>query len=427
MWKRKPFFTSLQASFQKGSPNGSTHSSSSNNNNSHHGAGGGNTSVSSDSVSVVGAVHTQNIVDERLKQAATQFVEFSQRLKELELRMSLHYQDLVSTSKSRQAMMQALTNISQGCPLQEIVASENGACYANALEAKQVTTLLQTFETQIVQYVKDWERTVATRVGTELKHVQQLYQVTQKYQTKVAYFQRALAQSQKQPSHKPRMSALLRTPTTAQLEEKLTWNESKLRNAQRDYQRNLIAVTLLTEEVTLRAWKELVPLLLRLFDVDLKASTTASQMATQVARLRQEMVQLAQAHEMDFQSLHAGRLRVLREEDAVDFVPRAQWQELTSLVDASPVGKSTSTGNLPLTPHTTSTFEEEEEEDEHKESSNVEVTLERAFDLEEQSLISKTDGQLKYPRYIQIEGNSSTRSKMDDETTLTGVPDMVSV
>jgi len=441
----------------------------------------------SSSSSVVGVV-TQNahtIPDQRLKQAAEKFVDFSKRLHELHQAVNGHYQDLLQTAQSRQRVLTALARMAHNSPLQEIMSSassEATACYQNAADAAQTTALLETYRTELVDYVREWETTVAARVGTELKHVATLYNATEKYRAKVQQLQHKQQSADKNPR---RAGGLLRWNSNSKIMksnhtsssstvshnnhnnhnqntssdtigDKLVWNESKLRNAKRDYRRNLLAATLFTEEVTDRAWKELVPFLLRHMDLDGKAAASWYQMATIVAQLRNEMVALSQSHEMDFESLHKGRLRILREEDAMDFVPHTEWNDLESTVVPSEqpaeLEQPPPTDAALLSPATTTTRQQSQQErqDSPQGHAAVEVTLqniyghrsspnnrsspsrrnhqrneeEKKFDLEEESLVSGS-GLLKYPRYIDVNANET--SKLDDETTLTGLPDMVSV
>lgn len=415
----------LQASFQKGTIVGG-------------GVPGGSPPQSSlsDAGSVTG-VTTFNIADDRLKMAVDRFYECSKGLKELDASVITHYKNLVKTFHSRTQLLESLDNMAQGTPLEEIVKARNAACYSTALEVQQVETLLEKFQREVVEYVGEWEKTVSSRVGAELKHLQGLNQSYERYRLKVDGLHNSLENAKKKARTRPQ--------TISQLEEKLVWNESKLRNAKREYRRNLIAVTLLTEEVTDRAWKELVPLLLRLMDLDVKSSQTASEMAGTVTNLRNEMVQLAKANEMDYESLHKGRLRILREEDAMDFVNPQQLQELEASIDQSTIFLEDNNVNaglsLPSTPAGIGTQERlqeiipktKEEIAGSHDRLNVEVTLqephdddgeEKKFDLEDQSL--DTSGFLKYPRYIDVTVGGAD-CKMDDETTLTGTPDMVSV
>ena len=392
---------------------------------------------------------TSSIADDRLRMAADRFFDFSRNLKLLDQRIRIHYSDMLRTAKSRSLVLESLRAVSLNSPLQQIVGESAAAAapaswmtsndqhdiaendenhqhgisnddstitssYAAAFDAQQVMTHLQTYQREIVSYAGEWEKTVTTRVSAELKHHMALYRAWEKYHGKVQSLKLTLQRRKQQ-----------RNPS---LEDKLAWNESKLRNAKREYRRNLIAVTLLTEEVTDRSWKELVPLLLRMIDFDVSTTKDAKEVAMGLLDVREEMVQLSRRYEMEFETLHKGRLRIIREEDAIDFVDPEDLQDLESSIansfEKELINRVTRNGTPTCSDKDShSTAEEKPHDEKVADERPIEVAANVVEDDGEDD--DSCTGVPNYPKSIYLVPGVGT-ALADDETTLTGVPDLAS-
>jgi len=427
---------------------------------------------------------TIGIADDRLRIAADRFYEFRSKLHNLDDVLKIHLQDLKNAASSRMKVMEAMESVSRDTPLYEYVGStgmsqsqhttnsnkdpvSNGddviMTYTSALQPQQDPTLqnLERFETEIVAYVDEWETTVSTRVATELKHIQNLHKTWDKYHQKVESLK--VSSSKKTPGKKK-----------SDLEEKISWNESKLRTAKKEYRRNLIAVTLFTEEVTDRGWKDLIPLMIRMIDYDSRSRQNASLIVSSLSKVREEMVELGNRYELDYETIRTGRLRVLLEEDAVDFVDPGDLQDIESTIAGGSIQGGTRTtyfhngstiregsrspigpphhsssgvgvgGNPPGPPKNSSspiTENGSSKEDDGDLGGNVlpsqyqqqnkptAAKNQEGEDLEGDAF-EDSSACPNYPTSIYLvgpeDGGKGTRIA-DDETTLTGVPDMVSI
>lgn len=354
------------------------------------------------------ATNTALIADARLRGAAEQFHEFQEKLHYLHNILRTHLQDLHRSSASRALVVQALATVSHGSPMKDLVAGDDASSYTSLQEkaGHEASARLELYEQQIVAYVAEWETTVSTRVASELKHTQNLYRRTEKYRQTV--------------------------DKKNQSPEKLSWNESKLRTALKEYRRNLIAVTLLTEEVTIRGWKDMVPLMTRMIDLDISSTTSVNAVAKQLSNMRKELISLGQSYEMDFESIRSGRLRVLLEEDAMDFVDPSDLAsvEASTVIGAAPPPRLSSTETSsqveplespPREHRPEEPIREEDEFDEKEDAEVVEVKPQYPEDEDEDSV-----SRLKYPASIYLMPGSKWNC-IDDETTLTGTPDLCSV
>lgn len=352
-----------------------------------------------------GNTNTAVIVDDRLRTAVEHFNDFQAKLHYLNKVLRTHLQDLHKSSASRALVVRALTTVSQGSPMKDIVGGDDSSSYAS-LQGKadhEASARLEMYEQQIVEYVAEWETTISSRVGSELKHTQDLYRRTEKYRQSV--------------------------DKRNQSQEKLSWNESKLRTALKEYRRNLIAVTLLTEEVTIRGWKDMVPLMTRMLDLDISSTSSVASVASQLSNMRKEIVSLGQSYEMDFESIRSGRLRVLMEEDAMDFVDPSDLAsvEASTVIGAAPPPRLSSTetssqaGPLesPQEEHRPEKPIREEDKNEEKEEKPVKALYPEDEDEDR-------GARLNYPASIYLDPGKQWHF-IDDETTLTGTPDLVSV
>lgn len=264
-------------------------------------------------------INTSSIADNRLRQAADRFDIFKAKIKQLRNALRAHHADLVRAEASRSKVVQALKEVSHDSsdsPILDLVAGESSYATVHAENSRDMSSRLKEYQVELISYIANWEGTVTTRISTELKHVDQLYRNFVRYHNKVESL-KATADKKK-------------TLKDADL-DKISRNESKLRTARKEYRRNLVSVTLLTEEVTERGWKDLLPLVIRMINFDVEVSTVTADRMDRLEQVRKEMEALAERFEMDQDMIRFGRVEILLEEDAMEFVRPEHMQDIESI------------------------------------------------------------------------------------------------
>ena len=115
----------------------------------------------------------------------------------------------------------------------------------------------------VVEYAVDWERIVTKRISEGLKKGELLRVELDHYQSKVENMRTA--------ANVTLAKKKMVDPKTA---EKLSRNEEKLLNSRREYEKFKNALCVLIDETTLRSWKDLHPLLLKICQFDLTTATS---------------------------------------------------------------------------------------------------------------------------------------------------------
>jgi hypothetical protein len=267
----------------------------------------------------------RTIPDDRLRLAAQHFKVFKSKVKQLRNVLREHHLNLVRTEASRDKVVKALTEVSVESPMFDLVGGPPESALTHALSSyaavhtdcsREMATHLAEFQDEMINYVTDWESTVTTRIATELRHVDKLFKEFVRYHNKLEALK---ASAEKKKAVKDADLA------------RITRNESKLRTAKKEYRRNLVSVTLLTEEVTERGWKDLVPLMIKMIDYDVESSNKTVELFNKLIQLQKEMVTLGERFEMDAEDILNGRLAVLMEEDAMEFVRAEHLADIESI------------------------------------------------------------------------------------------------
>lgn len=264
-------------------------------------------------------VNTSTIADNRLRMAVDRFDIFKAKLKQLRNGLRAHHVDLVRAEASRNQVIAALTEVGSDTdsPLVNLV-SGNETSYAaiHADNSNDMSARLKEYQVDLISYMANWEGVVTTRIATELKHLDKLFKNFQRYHNKVESLK----------TNADKKKALKDTDL-----EKISRNESKLRTARKEYRRNLVSITLLTEEVTERGWKDLLPLLIRMINYDVQSSTAVASRMGRLVEVRNEMEALAERFEMDEDTVLFGRIDTLLEEDAMEFVRPEHREDIDSI------------------------------------------------------------------------------------------------
>uniref|UniRef100_A0A7S4T3V8 Uncharacterized protein n=1 Tax=Ditylum brightwellii TaxID=49249 RepID=A0A7S4T3V8_9STRA len=393
-----------------------------------------------------------NIADDRLRQAADGFHTFTAKLKKLNVAVKAYHQDTVRAQASRARLVSALSDVASDSPLSSLMRTspdqQDGSIVAYANTHKRavnsVQFSLERYQNEMITYVDEWETTISNRICTELRHVESLHKNWAKYDSKVASLKSA---SEKKTKKKDSDSV------------KIGRNESKLRTARKEYRRNLISLTLLTEEVTERGWKDLVPLMLKMLEFDIETSHESVELMERLKEVQDEFLCLAHRYEMGDGEIRDGRLKMLLEDDALEFVRTEDRRDIESLQPSintsTPLlsrshSSSTESNDLsssPIdvkklqtiqsTPPTSesdlspgdkpSRSEQPEVNPEQTEQPKITyVRKETIPDIENESVDERGRAVMPTSIYLQFD-EDGVASGIDDMTTLTPYPDRASV
>jgi len=289
---------------------------------------------------------TSTITDERLRAAVDRFYDFQEKLRYLDAALRTSVKDQRRALASHALVVDALSAATENSPVFALVGERlNGklspVTYV-ALQAKverEKSRLLKCYEDEIAKYVTVWEKTVSTRVMSELKHTHSLYRKMVKYHGKV----NSLTTSEQKKKKKTKKVDLEKI-------EKLNWNESKLRVAKKEYRRNLITLTLFTEEITDRGFKDIIPLMIRAIDLDIRYACDDAMMelAEQLSHVGDDLIEMGDNFGMDSKAMRNGRLRILHEEDAEKLVDPKEFGSLekSTQVRVVPISCSSCSSSL---------------------------------------------------------------------------------
>ena len=120
------------------------------------------------------------------------------------------------------------------------------------------------YQVKIVDYCREWERVVTSRVDAGIKETKKLQKELMHYLKKLERLRRIV--NRKEESGKS---------VSTKLKEKLARNEMKLQSAWKSHERSASMLCNLLEQVTRRGWKDFAPLVLNFiqFEVDHASGT----------------------------------------------------------------------------------------------------------------------------------------------------------
>jgi hypothetical protein len=313
-----------------------------------------------------GSTNTSNIADDRLKEAAEKFFVFKTQLKQLSEALAHNHKADTQTRLAKMKMLSTLSALCVESPLAGLVG--NFASVTDAASAGKDTTGYESLDDGIIgknnkdgvssntdknadnaqtnqseseqsdkgpgpevvasyqmlqsnfveqlegfvkcqeemlDYVKHWDQVVTSRVCAELRYVKKLQSTWLSYEMKVESLQASAAK--KQTKNKPVDLS------------KVARNETKLRRTRKEYNNNVIRNTVLIEEITLRGWKDLVPLLMKLLQYDIEVAKASALLIDPLKLLKEEMEAVCSRFDVADDFIMGGRLQQLQEEDAIDF------------------------------------------------------------------------------------------------------------
>ena len=324
-----------------------------------------------------GSTNTSNIADDRLKEAAEKFFVFKTQLKQLSAALAENHKADKQTRLARMKMLHALSALSVESPIAGLLGNHapvadtastskdttdhesldegiigenaNGGASSNAdgpnnsptnqsegeqsdtgSAAAEVTsyhTLQTNFVEQLeslvkcqeemLDYVKHWDQVVTSRVCAELRYVKKLQSTWLSYEMKVDSLKASAAK--KQTKNKPVDLS------------KVKRNETKLRRTRKEYNNNVIRNTVLIEEITLRGWKDIIPLLMKVLQYDIEVAKASATLVDPLQVLKDEIEAVCSRFDMEDDVIVDGRLKQLLEEDAIDFVRPEDMEEIGAI------------------------------------------------------------------------------------------------
>ena len=136
-----------------------------------------------------------------------------------------------------------------------------GSNYVNTMNALagQAKTRADDFQKNGLDYMKQWQNVVTTRVNSEMKRTDQLRRDADHYKAKVEALEKQVSALREKGKEVPSSTA-----------EKVQRNHEKLEEANKVYNFAATELYLLMDETVARAWRDLYPLFLKLLQLELE-------------------------------------------------------------------------------------------------------------------------------------------------------------
>jgi hypothetical protein len=192
-------------------------------------------------------------------------------------------------------MAELLASMSKDSPLEDIVgkpsasersASSDDKTYANVMDewSKASKGHADKFKAFALDYVAQWESTVATRITTDTKETDKLRRDADHYKVKVESLEKTIQKLQEKNKPVPEATT-----------EKLNRNQEKLDEANTTYNRAAENLVALMEEVVDRSWRDLHPLLVKCLKFDLDVHGEEDEILKSVEVCVDDLLELSRA------------------------------------------------------------------------------------------------------------------------------------
>jgi len=202
-----------------------------------------------------------------------EYQRLTKHFKELHKHLKERHAAMVSTGYSRQALAKTMAAMSEATPLAKSAGSNDAAVsgvaasqsnYVNTMNALATSSHARAddFQQKGLDYMKQWQEVVTTRVNAELKRTDQLRRDADHYEAKVESLEGNAKKLREKGKEVP-----------AATKEKLDRNQQKLDEAQKLYHHAATDLFLLLDEVVDKSWRDLHPLFLRLVQLELNATS----------------------------------------------------------------------------------------------------------------------------------------------------------
>lgn len=137
----------------------------------------------------------------------------------------------------------------------------------------------------VIDYATEWQRVVVTRCDKALKEAERLRVEVDHYQSKVESLRQSANEKMAKGKQVDQKSA-----------DKLTRNEEKLIKIKEENKKFSADTCLLVEELTERSWRDLHPLLIKIFQFEMTISTDEAKAMDNLKTVVHELKRLAASH-----------------------------------------------------------------------------------------------------------------------------------
>jgi len=252
-----------------------------------------------------------------LASAAGNFEVMKKRLKLLISSLKAHHQALLHVHKTRSDAVQLVATFSLNSPIFECAGElcsegKNVLSYASVHSsmASQQKIFGDKYGQFVVNYAVEWERVLTERITQGLKKSNEMRVELDHYEEKLKSIRMtvnvAIAREKK---------------IDPKLSEKLRRNEEKFKTAKIGYEKYVHALTVLIDEATLRSWKDLHPLLVKMIQYDCTVVKSQAKSLSGLDIVVSKLKNFAQEHNIpqsrlkDLQSMNPFELSGLNEQE----------------------------------------------------------------------------------------------------------------
>eukprot|EP00587_Corethron_hystrix_P005082 CAMPEP_0113299788 /NCGR_PEP_ID=MMETSP0010_2-20120614/1679_1 /TAXON_ID=216773 ORGANISM="Corethron hystrix, Strain 308" /NCGR_SAMPLE_ID=MMETSP0010_2 /ASSEMBLY_ACC=CAM_ASM_000155 /LENGTH=482 /DNA_ID=CAMNT_0000153085 /DNA_START=237 /DNA_END=1685 /DNA_ORIENTATION=+ /assembly_acc=CAM_ASM_000155 len=257
------------------------------------------------------------------------------------------HQSLKSVRSSRLDVVKAIQGIAEETPMWEpvgaVMMNEDGenvntGSYASIMFDidKKSEMLIERFEEYVVQYAEEWKKIVKTRVTQSLRSLERSRIEYDHYQRKVTTMRNSIEA----------MNDKGKDPNSG-FTEKLTRNVEKLDEWRKCYEKTRIDTYMLLNEVTLRSWKDLQPLVLKMAQFDHAESSDAALKSSCLKEVVTILQDIAAGHRISTN----GRLKQLANDEIGDVYTGHDYKSYKSLPKSFETQQKSSTKSGSLVNH----------------------------------------------------------------------------
>lgn len=165
-------------------------------------------------------------------------------------------------------MSKKLADLSFNTPIYEHIGStaieENHKSASIVVQeaSKEMQKFAATYQDMVVDYCVEWEQIVTERVDEGLKETAKLHETLNHYQNKIEGLRAKVLSKESTTKGSPQG-----------LTDKLARNEKKLEVAWKEHERSASTLCNLIEQVTMRGWKDLYPLVVNVIGWEIERAS----------------------------------------------------------------------------------------------------------------------------------------------------------
>ncbi|CAB9507907.1 expressed unknown protein [Seminavis robusta] len=219
-----------------------------------------------------------------LEEFNAKFDEFTKQFKPLVTVLKNHHAQLQKLQKTQGDVTTELAKWIEKSPIEN---AENNPANVQVALGKLDNIYSDKYQREVIEYVREWELVIKTRVEASCKQAKEMKQDLSHYEKKTESLSKgheAAVAKEKTPSPKD--------------VERLKRNEEKLSLARDSYEAHATRLVELIEQVVDNAWKDLLPLLLRMIRMDTDKITDHNEII-ESSNVMQNLKNLAEEYKID--------------------------------------------------------------------------------------------------------------------------------